>query len=410
MKSRRRGFTLIELLVVIAIIAVLISLLLPAVQAAREAARRSQCRNNLKQIGLSEMNYHDVHQTFTPAWVFVVPHPKQCSWCCAFVSCGGEFDFNYHNWLSFLLPYLEANTVYQKIDQNSPLFSPWSYSSGAGGHSATYTYVNSGCGCCATGAPTAAVIPTFVCPSSPRTSNPFKEKTYEFGSCCGGCQCCHPGACWTFTRLDGASDYGGINGYHCAVLAWFKINGGTDCGPAARCGALICPSNDCKGGQLGGVQIERITDGTSTTLLTEEMAGKPDLWIKGVKTTMSACTPSPKQGYTITNPGGCWACWNNSAHWIDGSNFAGGKGVSGQPTCFFNCTNENNVNAVYSFHPGAGGVVHVRRIGAYAQREYRRFRVREDDQLPSRAASSGQPVLIADRFPTKRKHRGQDFS
>src|SRR5215216_7139987 len=87
---RRRGFTLIELLVVIAIIAVLIALLLPAVQAAREAARRVQCVNNLKQIGLGILNFHDQEGHYPPPAITGQDGRPLLSWRVALLPYIGE--------------------------------------------------------------------------------------------------------------------------------------------------------------------------------------------------------------------------------------------------------------------------------------------------------------------------------
>lgn len=100
-KNYRQGFTLIELLVVIAIIAILIALLLPAVQQAREAARRSQCRNNMKQLGLALHNYHDVHKIFPPGVI----------WTGSSFYTGGRAGMLMH-----ILPYIDAATAYNQIN------------------------------------------------------------------------------------------------------------------------------------------------------------------------------------------------------------------------------------------------------------------------------------------------------
>ena len=112
--NRPRAFTLIELLVVIAIIAVLIALLLPAVQAAREAARRSQCVNNLKQMGLACANYESSNGCF-PIGIQNYG-PQDVTPGCARQRARGRA----HTVFTFILPFMEQGTIYNAINFSFP--------------------------------------------------------------------------------------------------------------------------------------------------------------------------------------------------------------------------------------------------------------------------------------------------
>lgn len=137
MIKRRKGFTLIELLVVIAIIGVLVALLLPAVQQAREAARRAACKNNLKQIGISLHNYHDLHRTFPPGYTYRRGSQNE--------NAAG------FGWGALILPQLEQTAIYNQFNWNLAIWDPGNEP------------------------PRARHLAIFLCPSDPVSSGQFVE-------------------------------------------------------------------------------------------------------------------------------------------------------------------------------------------------------------------------------------------
>jgi len=212
---RSRGFTLIELLVVIAIIAVLIALLLPAVQQAREAARRTQCKNNLKQLGLALHNYHDVHSLFPSGWVAVDPVTRTHS---------PHEGLNGAGWGTMILPNIEQSNLYSQFNANFAIHDP----------------VNT--------AFLGTVIPAWQCPSDPK---PEKWEIEEEGS---------PGT--VLAELPTANYIG--------VFGTEELDG---CENAIGV-APVSPSGQCRGDGVfyhnSRIRFRDITDGTTNTFMLGE--------------------------------------------------------------------------------------------------------------------------------------------
>ena len=165
----RRGFTLIELLVVIAIIAILIALLLPAVQQAREAARRTQCRNNMHQLGVALHNYHDAHSLF--------PFGEGRSEYCSLYSNGYGADCcHFVSYLTLLLPFEDETSLYNAYNFER------AYGGGGGGGGVNLTVARSALG-------------QYICPSDPSGSVYGGYGRTNYAASSGSCSGVAPSGC-----------------------------------------------------------------------------------------------------------------------------------------------------------------------------------------------------------------------
>jgi len=214
--TRKQGFTLIELLVVIAIIAVLIALLLPAVQQAREAARRSQCKNNLKQMGLAMHNYHEAMGCFPPAFISVMDGD---------IAMGLGTHTNL-GWGVFILPYVDQAPLANAIATRTQTMGAINWENDASGVAALAE----------------TILPVYICPSDP--SGPI-NKTMR---------------CW----INGGNKYVAKSNYVACA--------GDSFSPADRPSATDARLTGTTGvfGICTKTKMRDITDGSSNTLLIGE--------------------------------------------------------------------------------------------------------------------------------------------
>ena len=322
-KRSGRGFTLIELLVVIAIIAVLISLLLPAVQQAREAARRTQCRNNMKQLGLAQHNYHDVYGMFTNTWSPVT------------ILTGLKVE-RIMSWRSALLPYLDQANIYEAIDFAN-VYDP----------SDTVT-----------AAAFATVLPVFLCPSTPSVDGNLVSWVVPAGTTLDSS---FPVTGENWSHTSGRCDYSSANGIRSglsneAYTSEEAVNQGITSG-GNRHGIIkwqlpivdYPAANDISGGS----RIRDVPDGLSNTILHGERAGGNKLYHKGVLQSATGPHAAKVAINTITG-GGSWGDgWTEN--WIKGALWDGSEAGDGGGPCGVNCSNEHQAGW-YSWHQGGATI------------------------------------------------------
>ncbi|MFO1095810.1 MAG: DUF1559 domain-containing protein [Planctomycetaceae bacterium] len=336
--ERRWAFTLIELLVVIAIIAVLIALLLPAVQQAREAARRTQCKNNLKQIGLAFHNYESSFKTF-PGTLYLIlssGSPANGIGQGLYNQPAGLESLNVHNWAEMILPFIDQQNVYNAINFSVPM--AWGNASGA--PYGTYPVAQPA-------AVMSAVVPSFICPTTPRSSN--SNAPYQTATALGD-----TGGAISWWYGGGALDYVGLAMFSDAKNAGGVAPGPQWAGTTGNSGRTMMDGDSFNGTNSGGIKIAKVPDGLSNTLLLCEVANLANEWAMGVLRGVNNTTGQPN-----THDGDSWTDYKMGILGLrplrPGSFTTnnGGPGRSRGP-CMINCNNRWNV---YSFHVGGAQAV-----------------------------------------------------